>query len=166
MAELTNVETKLGEVTGLAMAAQAATEKVAALAERDKETDLLAKLRQMQDEAAETERRCTDLAGTFEGKKTAILEEARSTKAKGAEMMKTYLDSESDSLDGFEFLTMAEAGEVGHWSVLAAMSQSSGAHPQVVQLVEWALPIQQRHLKDVMDASIGLAADEDPDELA
>jgi hypothetical protein len=166
MAELTNVETKLGEVTGLAMAAQAATEKVAALAERDKETDLLAKLRQMQDEAAETERRCTDLAGTFEGKKTAILEEARSTKAKGAEMMKTYLDSESDSLDGFEFLTMAEAGEVGHWSVLAAMSQSGGAHPQVVQLVEWALPIQQRHLKDVMDASIGLAADEDPDELA
>ena len=28
MADLTNLETKLGEVTGLAMAAQAATEKV------------------------------------------------------------------------------------------------------------------------------------------
>ena len=82
----------------------------------------------MHQEAAETERRCTDLAGTFEGKKTAILDEARTTKSKGAEMMKTYLDSDSDTLDGFEFLTMAEAGEVGHWSVLAAMNEQ--AHPR------------------------------------
>jgi hypothetical protein len=165
MADLTNIETKLGEVTGLAMAAQAATEKVSALAGKDKEMDLVAKLRQMHDEAAETEQRCTDLAGTFDGKKTAILEEARSTKAKGAEMMKTYLDSESDSLDGFEFLTMAEAGEVGHWSVLGAMS-STGDHPNVAHLVDWALPIQQRHLKEVMETSVTLAADEDPDEPA
>jgi hypothetical protein len=119
----------------------------------------------MHDEAAETETRCTELAGEFDGKKTAILDEARTTKAKGAEMMKTYLDSESDSLDGFEFLTMAEAGEVGHWSVLEAMSSSS-SHPQVLELVQWALPIQERHLRDVMAASVGLAADEDPDEVA
>ena len=33
-------------------------------------------------------------------------------------MMKTYLGEDADALDGFEFLTMAEAGEVGHWSVL------------------------------------------------
>ena len=164
MAELTNLETKLGEVTGLAMAAQAATEKVLALAKAEGESDLEKQLEKMHDEASETETRCTDLAGEFEGKKTAILEEARSTRAKGAEMMKTYLDSESDSLDGFEFLTMAEAGEVGHWSVLQAMSNA--AHPRVVELVEWALPIQQRHLKDVMAVSIELAADEDPDEAA
>ena len=156
--------TELGEVTGLAMAAQAATEKVLALAKAEGESDLEQQLKRMQDEAAETESRCTDLAGEFEGKKTTILEEARSTKAKGAEMMKTYLDSESDSLDGFEFLTMAEAGEVGHWSVLRAMS--SAAHPRVVELVELALPIQQRHLKAVLAASVGLAADEDPDETA
>ena len=122
MADLTNLETKLGEVTGLAMAAQAATEKVLVLAKHEDEMILVSKLRQMHDEAAETEKRCTDLASTFDGKKTAILEEARTTKAKGAEMMKTYLDSDSDSLDGFEFLTMAEAGEVGHWSVLQAMN--------------------------------------------
>ena len=29
-------------------------------------------------------------------------------------MMDTYLGSDADGLDGFEFLTMAEAGEVGH----------------------------------------------------
>jgi hypothetical protein len=165
MADLTNLETKLGEVTGLAMAAQAATEKVLSLAEKDGEAELQTALRRMHDEAAETETRCTDLAGTFDGKKTAILEEARTTKAKGAEMMKTYLDSESDSLDGFEFLTMAEAGEVGHWSVLEAMS-GSGDHPDVANLVKWALPIQQRHLEGVLAASVELAADEDPDEPA
>ena len=39
MAELTNLETKLGEVTGLAMAAQAATEKVLKLAKQDGESE-------------------------------------------------------------------------------------------------------------------------------
>ena len=165
MAELTNLETKLGEVTGLAMAAQTATEKVLTLAKRDGESELVAALQQMHSEAAETEERCTALSESFDGKKTAILEEARSTKAKGAEMMKTYLDDESDSLDGFEFLTMAEAGEVGHWSVLKAMN-GGDAHAQVTQLVGWALPIQQRHLRDVMAASVDLAAGEAPDETA
>jgi hypothetical protein len=165
MADLTNLETKLGEVTGLAMAAQAATEKVLKLAQQDGRSELEAKLQQMHEEAAETERRCTELSASFEGKKTAILDEARSTKAKGAEMMKTYLDAESDSLDGFEFLTMAEAGEVGHWSVLKAMA-GTGGHGRVAELVGWALPIQQRHLDDVMTASVDLAAGEDPDETA
>jgi hypothetical protein len=165
MADLTNLETKLGEVTGLAMAAQAATEKVLALAEKEKETELVPSLRQMHDEAAQTEQRCTELAGTFEGKKTAILDEARSTKSKGAEMMKTYLDSDSDTLDGFEFLTMAEAGEVGHWSVLAAMNRQAD-HADVGSLVNWALPIQQRHLEAVMQASVELAREEDPNETA
>jgi putative heme iron utilization protein len=109
MAELTNLETKLGEVTGLAMAAQAATEKVLSLANKDGQTELEGRLQQMHDEAADTEQRCTRLSDSFEGKKTAILDEARTTKAKGAEMMKIYLDRDSDSLDGFEFLTMAEA---------------------------------------------------------
>ena len=99
----------------------------------------------MHKEAAETEERCTDLAGTFDGKKTAILDEARATKSKGAEMMKTYLDEDSDALDGFEFLTMAEAGEVGHWSVLEQLNERAGTR-DVDELVEWALPIQQRHL--------------------
>ena len=29
-------------------------------------------------------------------------------------MARTYLGDDADALDGFEFLTMAEAGEVGH----------------------------------------------------
>jgi hypothetical protein len=165
MAELTILEAKIGEVTGLAMAAQAATKKVRGLAEEDGETELVRALERMHEQATETEERCTALADTFDGKKTAILDEARATKAKGAEMMATYLDADADALDGFEFLTMAEAGEVGHWSVLGTLNRTAG-DPKVAALVEWALPIQEAHLKGVMDASRDLAAKEDPNEPA
>jgi hypothetical protein len=57
VADLTNLETKLGEVMGLAMAAQAATEKVTALAEDDA-AELVPSLQRMNSEAAETEQRC------------------------------------------------------------------------------------------------------------
>src|ERR1700730_2600198 len=113
MAELTVLESKVGEVLGLAMAAQVATKKVSGMLRGD-EHSLGEKLRRMGEEAAETERRCTALASKFDGRKTAILEQARATKREATEMMKTYLHGEDDALDGFEFLTMAEAAEVGH----------------------------------------------------
>ena len=164
MAELTNLESKLGEVTGLAMAAQVATGKVIKLADGE-DSSLVDALEKMRAEAKETERRCTDLAGTFDGKKTAILEEARATKGKGADMLEIYLDEESDALDGFEFLTMCEAGEVGHWEVLRQMSAHAG-HAGVGELVQWALPIQQRHFEGALAGSKTLAAGEDPNETA
>jgi hypothetical protein len=160
MAELTNIEEKLAEVTGLAMAAQTATEKVTKLTE-DEDESLVATLQTMAEEAARTEERCVELAGTFDGKKTAILDEAREVKQKAAEMMSTYLDPDADALDGFEFLTMAEAAEVGHWGVLPAMNQNAG-NAELSELIEWALPIQQRHLRDVLEGAKTLAAEEDP----
>jgi coenzyme F420-reducing hydrogenase alpha subunit len=164
MAELTNLEEKLAEVTGLAMAAEAAGGKVTTLTE-EQDKDLVSTLQKMAEEAAETAQRCEQVAGTFEGKKTAILEEAREVKKKATEMMSTYLDKDADALDGFEFLTMAEAAEVGHWSVLRTLNESAG-NPEVSQLVEWALPIQERHFKDVLQGSVKLAAEEDPNEKA
>ncbi len=164
MAELTKLEEKLAEVTGLAMAAQAATGKVKTLIEEEDES-LVATLQTMAEEAARTEERCAELADSFDGKKTAILDEAREVKQKAAEMMSTYLDSDAEALDGFEFLTMAEAAEVGHWGVLQAMNENAG-NAELGQLIEWALPIQQRHLRDVLEGAKTLAAEEDPDEAA
>jgi hypothetical protein len=164
MAELTNLEEKLAEVTGLAMAAQTATAKVMKLTEEQDES-LVSTLQTMAEEAARTEERCVALAGSFEGKKTAILDEAREVKQKAAEMMSTYLDPDADALDGFEFLTMAEAAEVGHWSVLGTMNRSAG-NSELRELVDWALPIQERHLQDVLHGSTTLAAEEDPNEPA
>ena len=164
MAELTNLETKLGEVMGLAMAAQAATEKVRGLVE-DEHPEYLDKLQQMHREAAETEQRCARITDTFEGKKTAITEEAAATKRKGAEMMKIYLDADADALDGFEFLTMAEAGEVGHWNVLASMNDGAG-RSDVAQLCDWAIPIQKRHFVTVTEATREISRAEDPAAIA
>jgi hypothetical protein len=57
---------------------------------------------------------------------------------------------------------MAEAGEVGHWSIVAKLNERAG-NAQLHTLVEWALSIQQRHLQEVLDGSLKLAAAVDPD---
>ena len=158
MAELTTLEEKTAEVLGLAQAAQGATEKVEGMVEDE---EIVAALTQMRDEAEETERRCTEVADNRDGKKTAILEKAQETKTETTEMMSTYLGDESDALDGFEFLTMAEAGEVGHWAVLGKLNESA-QESEISELVEWALPIQERHFADVKDGSLKLAGEKDP----
>ena len=56
---------------------------------------------------------------------------------------------------------MAEAGEVGHWAVLGKLNESAGEN-EVGQLVDWALPIQERHLKTAKDGSLKLAGEKDP----
>lgn len=160
MAELTKFDEKLGEVLGLAMAAQDATEKVRRLVDDD---SIAQTLQRMHDEAVETERRCTELAGDIDGKKTAILEKARATKGEAREMMSTYLGDDADGLDGLEFLTMAEAAEVGHLEVLSALNDQ--VHDErVTRLLEWATPIQQRHFNDVRRCAVKLAGQEDPSE--
>ena len=164
MAELTKLESKLGEVLGLAMAAQAATKKVSGMLGDDTHA-LGEKLERMHEEAAETERRCTELAGEFDGKKTAILDEAREVKTEAVEMMRTYLEGETEALDGFEFLTMAEAGEVGHWSIVKKLNERAGI-AAVEELANWAVPIQERHYEIVLTGSLALAGDEDPNESA
>ena len=165
MAELTTLEEKLGEVTGLAMAAQGATDKVKKLVEAEGEDALVPTLERMHEEAKETEERCTNVAGSLNGKKTAILEKAREVKQEATEMMSTYLGEDADALDGFEFLTMAEAGEVGHWAIVHLLSRRGG-NETIVRLAEWAQPIQQRHFDEAMQGSLRLAEAEDPNATA
>src|SRR5918998_6771566 len=157
MAELTPLDEKLGEVLGVARAAQAATKKVAGLAEDHQE--LVTRLDTMRKEAEETERRVSAHVDGLEGKKTAIHEKGRETKGEAADMMKIYLGDDSDELDGFEFLTMAEAGELGHWEIVRQMSEKVG-DDAALQLAEWAIPIQKRHRDVVRACSLELAAEE------
>ena len=164
MAELTNLESKLAEVLGLAEAAKGATEKVKGMLDED-ERDLASRLDRMRDEAIQTAERCTEVADRFDGKKTAILEAARETKQEGAEMMQTYLKGEEDALDGFEFLTMAEAGEVGHWTIVKKLNERAGI-AAVTELAEWAVPIQEEHLNLALEGSLDLAARQDPNAKA
>ncbi len=162
MAELTQLDAKIAEVIGLAQAAQGATEKISGLVEDDEIKQTLVKMKQ---EAVETEERTTHVAENLDGKKTAILEKARETKQEATEMMSTYLGDDADGLDGLEFLTMAEAGEVGHWQILGTMNQKAG-NSELQEVIEWVTPIQERHFQQTLKGSLKLAAEEDPNEPA
>lgn len=162
MAELTQLEEKLAEVLGLAQAAQKATDKVAGLGDDEQ---INSTLKQMGEDAAETERRCTEVAGSLNGKKTAIEEKARETKQEAEEMMSTYLGDDADQLDGLEFLIMAEAGELGHVAIVNTMSEKAG-NQQIAEVATWALDVQNKHWDQVREAALSLAAQEDPNEAA
>jgi hypothetical protein len=164
MAQITQLDSKLAEVLGLAQAAQQVTKKVARLAKADGETELVTLLDRMGAEAKETEKRCKAAAEKRDGKKTAINKKARETKGEASTMMETYLSGDDvDALDGFEFLTMAEAGELGHWEIVRTMA-TKAKDRTLVKLADWATPIQHGHFEAVRSSSLKLAESEDPNE--
>ena len=129
MAELTKLESKLGEVTGPRNGGPG----------RDREGPRADATARMPRLATTTSSRCTRrqprprsgacvaLAGGLDGKEDRDPRRGGiRPRARPHEMLKTYLDSDSEALDGFEFLTMAEAGEVGHWSILKTLNESAG----------------------------------------
>jgi hypothetical protein len=156
MAELTPLDEKLGEVLGLAQAAQEATSKVARMEGAE---GFRSRLERMSREAAETEQRTDELVDALEGRKTAIREKAAETKSEAKEMMQTYLADEEEALDGFEFLTMAEAGELGHWEIVKSMGDALG-DDRVSALADWAVGVQRKHLDAVRESSLELAVAE------
>jgi hypothetical protein len=156
MADLTPLDEKLAEVLGLAQAAQAATETVGSMEDADEFAEALERMR---GEAAETEQRIDELIDTLEGKKTAIRDMARETKSEAKEMMNAYLGDEEEALDGFEFLSMAEAGELCHWEIVERMSETLGID-DVRSLASWAVGVQREHVETVRQASLELAAQE------
>jgi glucuronate isomerase len=162
MAELSSLDEKLAEVLGLAQAAQVATETVSKMEDAE---DFAEQLQRMGEEAAETERRTDALIDTLEGRKTAIREMGRETKSEGVDMMKTYLADEEEALDGFEFLSMAEAGELCHWEIVETMSEKLG-ETAVHELARWAVGVQREHVATVREASLKLAADEASEQAA
>jgi hypothetical protein len=156
MADLTPLEEKLGEVLGLAQAAQAATKRVSGMEGAE---DLQERLERMGEEAAETERRTDELVDGIDGKKTAIREKARETKSEAADMMQTYLGGEEEALDGVEFLSMAEAGELCHWEIVQTMAGTLGM-AEVRELSDWAVQVQRGHVETVRASSLELAEEE------
>ena len=156
MADLTPLDEKLGEVLGLAQAAQAATKQVGTMEGAD---DFESDLERMHEQAAETERRTDALVDGLEGRKTAIRDKAADTKREATEMMRTYLGGEEEALDGFEFLSMVEAGELCHWEIVEAMASTVG-DGDAQQLATWAVGVQREHIDAVRRASLALAAEE------
>src|SRR3954449_5680223 len=156
MADLTPLDEKLGEVLGLAQAAQAATRTVRGMEDGDRFAD---DLDRMHDQAAETARRTGELVDGGEGRKTAIHDKARDTRHEATEMMETYLTDEEEALDGFEFLSMAEAGELCHWEIVQTMAEAAG-DDDARRLAESVVGIQREHVEAVRRAALALAGEE------
>jgi hypothetical protein len=163
MADVTPLEEKLAEVIGLAQAAQEVTEKVGSMLE-DSDGSLAETIDRLRSESEETAERATAVAKARDGvDEDGVLEKAEETRTEGVEMMESYLGDDSDELDGFEFLIMTEAGEAGHWAILGKLNEQAG-ESAVQELVDWALPMQEEHLKAVREGSLELAAEEDATE--
>lgn len=164
MPELTVLDEKLAEVLGLAQAARQATTRVATLARREKEKELVTLLERMSDDSRRVEERCKKAADTRTGLKSLITAKARETKTEVVEFMRTYLE-DAEALDGLEFLSMAEAGELAHWRILATLNERA-RNSAITRVVAFAVPLQEKHVGSVSEASLRLAADEDPSEVA
>ena len=78
--------------------------------------------------------------------------------------MKTYLE-DAEALDGLEFLSMAEAGELAHLEILAKLNETANDR-EIDKIVNFALPLQQAHVDAVREQSLRLAGEEDPSEPA
>ncbi len=156
MAELSPLDEKLGEVLGLAQAAQDVGRQVRGMEGADA---FAGELERMEREAADTERRTDALVDAREGRKTAIREKARETKGEATDMAKTYLGDEEEALDGFEFLSMSEAGELCHWEIVERIAQKTG-ETEVRELAGAVLPVQRGHVATVREAYLALADEE------
>jgi predicted phage gp36 major capsid-like protein len=121
-------------------------------------------MNRMSDDAAELASRADKAAGSRDGMKSAITKKARETKAEVTGFMKTYLE-DAEALDGLEFLSMAEAGEIAHWEILAKLNETAG-DKVIGKLVTFAVPVQRKHVAAVRDHSLRLAGQEDPLEPA
>ena len=156
MADLSPLDEKLGEVLGLAQASQDVARQVAKMEGADA---FASDLERMEREAADTERRTDAHVDGREGVETAIREKARETKGETTDMARTYLGDEEEALDGFEFLTMAEAGELGHWEIVQTIGETLGDQ-RVTELATWAVGVQKGHFEGVRQAALALAKEE------
>ena len=154
---LSVLEEKLAEGHGLAIAASVLVDLVA---ERTLDPELARVLRGLEDDAAELRARCLEVEHRFSAEVAAeLLAHANATKEKAADLASTWFKAGTGPLQAWSFLAMGEAGEVAVWRALCAMANGTG---DVGELAEWALPVQERHLKSALDGSAQLAAAVDP----
>ena len=97
----------------------------------------------------------------FEGKNTAIIEEARKVRPTTEMSRPTWRARTSRSTDSSSSRWPRPGGRpLGH---PAKLNERAG-NADLRELTDWAVPIQQRHLQEVLDGSLKLAAAEDPNE--
>jgi hypothetical protein len=146
---LTPLQEKLGEVLGLALAATVVVSKVAERAE----DPVLAAMRR---EAEEVQARCGAIAEAWGGEtRWDVLSHAQYVQRKAGEQSHAWFKAATDAVQAYEFLAMAEAGEVAATTALQALGEGDAA---IAELVAWALPVQERHLQHALQRTAETAA--------
>src|ERR1700759_4275684 len=77
-----------------------------------------------------------------------------------AGFMKTDLE-DAEALDGLEFLSMAEAGELAHWEILAKLNETA-PDADLDEIVKFVLPVHQGHVDAVREQSCASRAKKTP----
>jgi hypothetical protein len=156
---LTVLQEKLGEAHGLAIAA---TEVLDQVEERRPCGDLRRRLDELRVDANETRGRCLEAEQGFGEELAAeILAHANTTSEKAADLAASWFKAGTGPLAAWSFLAMGEAGELAAWSALRSLAQRDGGG-QVLELAEWALPVQHRHLELALEGVTLLAERVEP----
>jgi hypothetical protein len=151
---LSELQEKLAEAHGLAIAAATVTRK---LADLTPDRDLQLELHSLHREADETRARCLALEHEFAPELAAeLLAHVNATKAKAGGLAGAWFKAGTGPIAGWSFLAMGEAGEVAVWSALLVLASKADA-AAVLELAGWALPIQRRHLDTALSGVVRLA---------
>lgn len=156
---LTALEELLARAHGLAIAAVTVTGHVEA---RVVQAVVREELGQLREDARRTRAWCLDVEASLGDEELAqeLLAHANTVEEKSADLVGNWFKAGTGPLEAVTFLAMAEAAEVATWRALAELAVGGG-DASLVELVEWALPVQQRHLEIALDtaALLGRAAD-------
>jgi hypothetical protein len=155
---LTVLQEQLGDVHGLAMAASETVDRVEA---RVVNRELRRRLDELRLDASEIRGRCLEAEGAFgDALATEILERANTVAEKAADLAGAWFKAGTAPLEAWSFLAMGEAGELSSWSALCSLAGREG---RLVELAEWGLDVQRRHLALTLDSVPLLAESFEPD---
>jgi hypothetical protein len=143
---LTVLQEALAEAHGLAIAASATVDRVE---QRLDDRDLRRRLDDLRLDAAEVRARCLDAGRSF-GDELAgeILAHANTVGDRAADLAGTWFKAGTGPLTAWTFLAMGEAGEVVSWSALCLLAEREGV---LVELAEWGVELQRRHLESALE---------------
>jgi len=154
---LTVLQQTLADAHGLAIAASETVERVA---ERIDHSDLLRRLDDLRLDAREVRGRCLEAEREL-GEEQELLAHANTISEHAADLAGAWFKAGTGPLAAWSFLAMGEAGELATWTALCSLAGRDG---RLVELAEWGVETQRRHLELVLDGVPLLAASFEPAE--
>jgi hypothetical protein len=149
---LTVLQEALADAHGLSIAASATVDRVE---QRMLDHGLQRRLDELRLDAAETRARCLDAERSFGDELAAeVLAQANTVSDRAADLAGAWFKAGTGPLAAWTFLAMGEAGEVAAWSALRLLAAREG---RLVELAEWGLEVQRRHLELALDGVERLA---------